>query len=210
MNEFMKKNYELQSLKLIDKLRSRNFGADYFDSKEEMLDYLKSNIAKGNSVAVGGSMTLFETGVIDYLNENKDIDYVDRYHTDNIEEVYLKSLTVDCFITSTNAITLDGILYNVDGRGTRVAPFIFGPKKVYVICGVNKIVQNLDEAKARVEHIAAPANNIRLNRTNPCTTIGQCVHCNKEETICNQYVITRRSGVKDRIHILLINDSFGY
>lgn len=211
MDNNIKATTKLQANRLIEKLRTNNFGADYFETKEEVIDYLKENINEGSSIALGGSMTLFEAGIIDYLNDNKDkYEFIDRYHTDNIEEAYLKAFSADIFFTSTNAITLDGMLYNVDGRGSRVAPLIFGPKKVYVVTGVNKIVKDLDEAKKRVEHLAAPANNIRLNKDNPCTMLGECAHCNKPDTICNQYVVTRRSGVKDRIHILLINDEFGY
>ena len=210
MDKNVLENNRLQAKRLVEKLRSRNFGADFFETKEEMLEYLKNNLEKGSSIAVGGSMTLFETGVIDYLTGNSDYNFIDRYHTDNIEGVHHQAFTVDNFIMSTNALTIDGILYNVDGNGTRLAPLIYGPKKVYVVCGMNKVVLNLEEAKARVEHIAAPANNVRLNRPNPCTQIGQCAHCNKDETICNSYVVTRRSAFKDRVHVLLINENLGY
>ena len=210
MDKNLREANRIKGEKLIEKLKLRGFAADFFDSGEEMLEFFKGALEKGSSVAVGGSMTLFETGIIDYLTGNIEYDFIDRYHSDDIAETQRQALLADNFVMSSNAITMDGILYNVDGRGTRVGPLIFGPKKVYVILGMNKVVKDLDEAKKRVETIAAPANNIRLKKDNPCTAIGECVHCNKETTICNQYVITRRSDPKDRIHILLINDDFGY
>ncbi|MBP3891036.1 MAG: lactate utilization protein [Solobacterium sp.] len=196
--------------KTITKLRQNNFGADFFETKEDLLAYLKEHVAKGSTIGVGGSMTLFETGVMDWITGNEDYTFFDRYHTDDKDAVHHQVFNADVMFTSSQAITMDGMLYNVDGHGSRVAPLIYGPNKVYVIVGVNKLVKDLEEAIKRNECIAAPANNTRLNTGNPCVEFGECVHCNKERTICNQFVVTRRSGIKERIHVLFVNGVYGY
>ncbi|MGN1388285.1 MAG: lactate utilization protein, partial [Bulleidia sp.] len=155
-------------------LRMHGFGADYFETKEEVLSYLKEAIPKGASIGIGGSMTLSEIGVLSWLTGNPDYRFLDRYHTDDVKKVFHESLCADVYLMSTNALTEEGELYNIDGNGNRLAALIYGPEKVYVIAGTNKIVKNLEEAVQRVELFSAPANNIRLNKTNPCTKTGQC------------------------------------
>lgn len=210
MDQNTSKITELQAEKTVKKLQANAFGADLFETKEEMLEYLKAHVEKGSKVSVGGSMTLFETGVIDWLTGNKDFEFNDRYHTEDKEACHHEAFNSDVFFMSSNAITSDGMLYNVDGHGTRIAPLIYGPKKVYVIAGVNKIVKSVEDAIRRNEMVSAPANNVRLSTGNPCIELGECVHCNKESTICNQFLVTRRSFIKERIHVLLILEELGY
>lgn len=155
-------------------------------------------------------MTLEEMGVIAWLTGNPDYAFLDRYHTDDREKIFHESMNADVYLMSSNAVTLDGCLYNVDGTGNRVAALIYGPKKVYVLCGTNKLVNDVDSAVKRVKEIAAPANNVRLHKDNPCATLGSCMNCMRPTTICNQFVLTRRSGTPNRIHVILINESLGY
>ncbi|MDD5881270.1 lactate utilization protein [Stecheria intestinalis] len=200
----------LRAESCVKHLRMHGFGADYFETKEEVLSYLKENIPKGSSIGIGGSVTLTEIGVLSWLTGNEEYHFLDRYHTDDVSRVFHESLNADVYLMSTNALTEEGELYNIDGNGNRLAALIYGPKKVYVIAGTNKIVKNLEEAVSRVELFSAPANNIRLGKTNPCTKTGQCMHCSTPSTICNQIVTTRRSGTPGRIHVLLVNEAFGY
>ena len=210
MDDHVKEIGRLQAADCARKLKDHNFDADYFETGAEAVEYLKKNIAEGSSISVGGSMTLSELGILDWLTGNPHYNFLDRYHTDDVQKVFRDTFSADVYLMSSNAVTLDGCLYNVDGNGNRVAALIFGPKKVYVICGVNKIVPTLDDAITRVQQIAAPANNVRLNKPNPCTQLGHCVKCVKDTSICNQFVVTRRSGQKGRIHVLLINEELGY
>lgn len=200
----------LRAESCVKHLRMHGFGADYFETKEEVLSYLKENIPKGSSIGIGGSVTLAEIGVLSWLTGNEEYHFLDRYHTDDVSRVFHESLNADVYLMSTNALTEEGELYNIDGNGNRLAALIYGPKKVYVIAGTNKIVKNLEEAVSRVELFSAPANNIRLGKTNPCTKTGQCMHCSTPSTICNQIVTTRRSGTPGRIHVLLVNEALGY
>ncbi len=200
----------LRAESCVKHLRMHGFGADYFETKEEVLSYLKENIPKGSSIGIGGSVTLTEIGVLSWLTGNEEYHFLDRYHTDDVSRVFHESLNADVYLMSTNALTEEGELYNIDGNGNRLAALIYGPKKVYVIAGTNKIVKNLEEAVSRVELFSAPENNIRLGKTNPCTKTGQCMHCSTPSTICNQIVTTRRSGTPGRIHVLLVNEALGY
>ncbi|HHX59182.1 MAG TPA: LUD domain-containing protein [Epulopiscium sp.] len=135
--------------------------------------------------------------------DNKVTWYVD------IKEIFRQSFLSDTYLTSSNAITEAGELYNVDGNGNRVAAMLYGPDQVIVVVGINKLVKNIDQAILRVEGIAAPANNKRLNKNNPCTTVGHCTDCKNEGRICNQYTVIRR-GAKGRITVIIVNKELGY
>ena len=111
---------------------------------------------------------------------------------------------------STNAITTNGELVNIDGTGNRVAALIYGPETVIILAGMNKIAANVDEALSRVHNVATAQNCIRLGKKTPCAITGVCADCLSPDCICNQVVITRRSGIKGRIKVLLIGESFGY
>lgn len=210
MNEKAKVIGRLQAAECMKNLKAHNMDADFFETGVQAVAWLKENIAKGSSIGTGGSETLAELGIINDLTGNPDYHFLDRYHTDDVQKVYRETFSADVYLTSSNAVTLDGCLYNVDGNGNRVAALIFGPRKVYVLCGVNKIVPTIDDAITRVKNIAAPENNVRLNKPNPCTQLGRCVQCVKDTSICNEFVVTRRSGQKGRIHVLLINEELGY
>lgn len=192
------------------KLEDHQFQVDLFQSQDACLQYLKDLLKDQVSVSVGGSMTLFEMGIIDFLENNSEIQYLDRYHSEHPHEIYHAALSCDYFLTSTNAVTLSGELYNVDGNGNRVAAMIYGPEHVLVIAGANKIVRDLKAAEDRVKTIAALANCVRLNKDNPCTKIGACVDCQLPTRICSAAVTLQRSHVPGRIHVLLINEDLGY
>ncbi len=183
------------------------------ESVDEAAEIIRELINDGDTVSVGGSMTLFEAGIIDMIRDG-DYRFLDRYENgltkEEIREVFIKSFDADVYITSTNAVTERGELYNIDGSGNRVAAMIYGPRSVIVLAGYNKIVKNLDEAKMRLEEIAAPANAIRLDMNTPCTATGRCMNCSSEDRICADTVIMARQRIKDRIKVILVGEELGY
>lgn len=196
-----------------DALIANQYAVSIVNQPSELIELLEKELSDGQTVSVGGSMTLFETGVIDYLRCGR-FEFWDRYAEgitpESLKALYVKSFSADGYFTSSNAITEEGGLYNVDGTGNRVAAMLFGPKKVYVIAGANKIVKDLDAAIARNRAFAAPTNAKRLNRKTPCAVTGVCSDCKSPERICNDYVYMLRQTQKDRIHIILLNDTYGY
>jgi len=198
---------------LIDNLKMNNMNGYQARSYQELIDLLDQLIGDKETVSVGGSMTLFETGVIGYLRA-RDLIFLDRYQegltADNIEDIYFNAFNADVYLTSTNALTQEGGLYNVDGRGNRVAAMIYGPKKVIVVVGANKIVQDLDAAIERNRLVAAPANARRLNRKTPCASLGYCTDCHSPDKICHAYTYISSQMNKDRMHVIILDDSYGY
>ena len=116
----------------------------------------------------------------------------------------------DYFLMSSNAITLDGELVNIDGHSNRVACLCCGPKNVIVIAGMNKVVSNVEEGVDRVHNFAAPPNTVRLNKNTPCAQTGRCADCYSPDCICSQIVITRRSSIPNRIKVILVGEELGY
>ena len=198
--------------KVIKALEENNINGYLVNSKEELISKIEELTNSGDIVACGGSMSLFEAGVIDHLRSGR-YEFLDRYKEglkpEEIKQIYREAFFCDAYFTSTNAITEDGELYNVDGNGNRVAAMLYGPDKVIVIAGVNKIVKNINEAISRVENLAAPANAKRLNRKTPCVITGKCMNCNSPERICREYTVIRKPA-PNRIFILLLNENYGY
>lgn len=201
--------------KTIKNLNSNNMDAYYFTSREQLFKRIDELIPDGSSVSCGGSMTLFEVGIIDHLHKIncKLLDrYKDGLSRDDVHKVLVSALTCDVYITSSNAVTENGELYNVDGNGNRVAAMIFGPKSVIVVIGVNKIVADIKEATLRVRNVAAPANAVRLKLSTPCTKTGHCMDCKVSDHICCNYVVMgqQRARNKGRIKVLILNEELGY
>lgn len=205
--------YEKQIEKTIKSLEKNNMNGYFVKSKEELMQKIDELVKKDSLVACGGSQTLFETGIIDYLRSGK-FDFLDRYKEglskDDIKQIYRKSFFADTYFTSTNAVTENGELYNVDGNGNRVAAMLYGPEKVIVVCGKNKIVKDIDSAIKRNKYISAPANAKRLDINTPCKKSGECMNCNSEDKICCDYTLIKRQKTKGRIHIIFLNDNYGY
>lgn len=201
--------------KTIQNLEKNNMEAYFVQDEKELIDKIKEIVNEGSTVAVGGSMTLFETGVIDLLRSGK-YKFLDRYQEgltkEQIQKIYRDSFSSDAYFTSTNALTEDGELFNIDGNGNRVAAMIYGPSTVIVVAGINKIVSNLEEAKSRVRNYAAPINAKRLNKDTPCTKVGHCVDCSSQDRICSHYVVTGRQSTKNkgRIKVIIVNKELGY
>lgn len=198
--------------KTIEQLKRNQFEVHYFERRQDVFDYLNRTIQDQQMVSCGGSTTLFQLGIIDYLRE-REIEFLDRYQEGlgriGLEHLFRQSFFCDYYLTSSNAITEAGELYNIDGRGNRVAAMIYGPKHVIVIAGVNKIVKDLEEAEVRTKEIACVKNTKRLNLNTPCTRSNNCVDCDHEERICNDYVVIKRSP-KGRIKVILVNEELGF
>ncbi len=189
------------------KLNENHFIAKIFSTREEALGYLQHQL--NGTIGTGGSVTLEQIGLISWLRESN-LTFFDRENANDLDALFRMMLSADCYVMSANAITMDGGLYNVDGRGNRVSALTYGPKKVYVVAGQNKIVKDINEAVSRVENIAAVKNCIRLHKKAPCVQTGHCIHCNFDDTICSSFVYTRRSHVPNRIEVLLVREDLGY
>lgn len=209
---FLKDAYRVKAQTIIKNLEKRNMLGFYVDTKEEALDKFISLINANDLVAWGGSTTLDEIGIKKLL-EVKNISVINRDNAKTPEERTLlmkKALTADVFITSTNAITMDGELMNVDGVGNRLAAYNYGPDSVIVFAGMNKVVPDINLALARIRSEATVPNAIRLNAQSPCRFTGNCSECMGINSLCCQILITRCSKPTNRIKIILIGEELGF
>lgn len=205
-------------------LRLNKMEPYFVQTSAEACEKVRELLEKGCTVSCGGSVTLKQTGVYDLIS-SADYDFLDRsapgLTREQVEEIYRKTFFADAFVTSTNALTENGELYNVDGNSNRVAAILYGPKSVIVVCGVNKIVKNIDEAINRVKTKAAPPNTVRLNIDTYCAKTGQCVSLNKENPemcegchsdgrICCNYVVCAQQRHVNRIKVIIVNEELGY
>ena len=213
MDNHLKSIMDKKIKRTMDNLEKNNMEAFYAEDASKVIEIVDTLVKDGETVSVGGSMTLFETGIIDYLKSGR-FNYLDRYEAglspDGVKEVFRKAFSADTYFTSSNAVTEDGELYNVDGTCNRIAAMLYGPDKVIVIAGINKIVPDADAAIERVRNIAAPANAVRLNRKTPCVSVGYCMDCSSPERICNSYVLIGRQAAKGRIKVIIVGGDFGY
>ena len=206
-------HYETLANTIIKNLAKRRMEGCYCSTIEEAEKKAFSYLTEGCSVSFGGSMTLEETGMLTALRHNSNIRLIDRATAKSPEEtkqMYHDALSADFYFMSTNAITVDGELVNIDGTGNRVAALIYGPENVIVLAGMNKVAANLDEALSRVHNTATPMNCHRLSKKTPCAITGTCANCLSPDCICNQVVVTRRSGIEGRIKVILIGEELGY
>lgn len=213
MDEFAKKNLQQHIDKTIANLKKNNMDAYFAPTKEDALKKAAALVKDGDTVACGGSMSLFEAGVIDWLRGGH-FNFLDRYEKslsrEETEKIFRDSFFADDYFVSTNAVTEDGELYNVDGNGNRVAAMIFGPKSVIVIAGCNKIVKDRAAAIERVKSIAAPANAARLSCPTPCAKTGECMDCKGDARICCSEVFLGFQRVKGRIKVIIVGEPLGY
>jgi L-lactate utilization protein LutB len=204
--------YENLADSIIEKFNKRGIEGYYCENATEALATAKRFLTPGCSISWGGSETLKEIGLLDALSSSDYVIY-DRETAKTPEEsaqLYSKIVMVDYYFMSSNAITLDGQLINIDGKGNRVACLITGPKNVIIIAGMNKIAVNVDAAIDRVRNMATPPNVVRLGKKTPCAETGKCANCLVDDCICNQIVITRRSGTPGRIKVILVGEELGY
>lgn len=194
-------------------LERNNMKACFAETREELYEIVRELVKNDKLITAGGSVTLEESGVKQLLMKEYPGIYLDRSEgktPEEVEDILHKAFVSDTFFASSNAVTEDGELYNVDGRGNRVSAMIYGPAQVVLIVGVNKIVKDMDEAVCRVEKIAAPLNTKRLNSGTPCEVTGSCSHCRSKGRICCSYVRMAQQRVKDRIKVIIVNEKLGY
>ncbi|MBP5418109.1 MAG: lactate utilization protein [Clostridiales bacterium] len=210
MNDIITKRNELLAQKVIQGLKSRNMTGYYAKNKEKALQIALDLIPEGASVTMGGCMSAREIGLIDALTEGE-YNFIDRDNYADKRAAMLMAYDADVFLSSANAMTDDGILVNIDGNSNRVSAIAQGPKKVIFIVGMNKVCgSDIDSAMKRARNVAAPINAQRFGLNTPCTKTGACMNCKSPDTICCQFLITRYSRHKDRIHVILVNDDLGF
>lgn len=205
---------EIRANTIIRNLEKRNMEGVYCATREDALKQTLSYMEKGSVVSWGGSMSIEEIGLMDAVR-NGDYEIIDRDKAkdyDERREIFSKIVLSDYFLMSTNAITLDGELINIDGTGNRVGPLCFGPKHVIMIVGMNKVVSSVEDGVARVRNIAAPPNCIRLGLETPCSLTGRCADCYGDTCICSDIVVTRRqsAAMRGRIKVILVGENIGY
>lgn len=211
MNENLAKRNRLLAAQMIRAMESRNYEAYYADSKDEALKKALELIPEGSKVSWGGSASIKEIGLTKALHEGN-YEILDRDLCATREEknaVSREAFFCDYYLSSTNAVSEDGILVNIDGNANRVAAIAFGPQNVLMIVGMNKVVKTEADAMSRAKHIAAPINAQRFGGT-PCTVTGSCANCKSPTCICCQTLVTRFSLAPKRIKVILVNDELGY
>ena len=197
MDANMKKRNEFLAKTVIKGLESRNMSGYYAKDKETALKQALELIPNGSTIAMGGCMSAHEIGLVKALQDG-DYNYIDRAKFEPREGL-MAAYDADFFLSSANAVTDDGVLVNIDGNSNRV---IF-------IVGMNKVCSDLDSAMKRARNIAAPTNAQNFDVKTPCKETGKCFDCKSPDTICCQFLITRYSRHKDRIHVILVNDTLG-
>jgi hypothetical protein len=199
---------------IIKKLEKRRMAGSYATSAGQAKDEVVAMIPEGVTVFRCGSMTSVGMGLWEAIADLPGVTLLDPYQPelspDEAMAIRRQGMIADVMIASTNAITLDGVLVNLDGMGNRVAAMAFGPKQVILVVGMNKVAPDLESAVARVKHYAAPINNIRLGYKNPCVETGLCADCRTPGRICNLWSTIEGHMIKDRIHVKLVGENLGY
>lgn len=211
MLEAESKRNELLGKRLVENLKKRNMDAYYCATKDEALAKALELIPDGDVVSWGGSESLNQIGLIEAVKKrNKVIDRATAATVEEKQELMRQALLCDTYLMSSNAVSQDGQLVNIDGNGNRCAALIYGPKSVVMIVGMNKVAADLDTAMSRARNTAAPANVQHFpGIKTPCAVTGVCANCTSPETICCQFVITRFSRVPGRIKVVLVGESLG-
>lgn len=210
--DFIKEANKVKSETIIKNLQKRNMEGFYVETREEAIEKVMSLINQDDVVGWGGSFTIDELGIKNLLEE-KNIKVIDRDKATSPEErkkLMKQALTSDVFLVSTNAITMDGELMNIDGNGNRIAAINYGPDSVIVVAGMNKVVTKLDDALAKIRLDATVPNAFRTNSQTPCRVTGKCTECLSDQTLCCQILVTRYSKPKNRIKVILVGENLGF
>ena len=197
---------------IIKNLKRRHMEGFYCATAEKAVKKVSELIEDGSSVTWGGTMTVRDMGIPQYLKDRGTLEVLDRDLAATPEEaqmIYLKAFSSDVYLSSANAISEDGVIVNIDGNGNRVAAITWGPKKVIFIVGINKVAQSVEAALARARSTAAPTNAARFDVKTPCKTDGVCHNCNSSQSICN-YVHFLRNSPQGRHVVVLVGEPLGY
>ncbi|GAA0120756.1 MAG: lactate utilization protein [Clostridium argentinense] len=213
MERVYKRHNEAMAEKAVKALEKNQFHAIYFETKEQAENFIMYHIKSGDVVAFGGSVTIKSMDIKKKIRSigGTIIDHGEPGLTKEEKmDIMRRELTSDLFLCSSNAVTLDGKLINVDGVGNRVAAITFGPKKVIMVVGINKIVEDEEAAFKRIKNIASPKNNKRLACNNPCTNTGKCFDCDSKNRICRAYSILKRKPMMSDISVVIIGEELGF
>ena len=204
---------EKQAERTIKALKKNRIPASFFSTKEQATARIMEMIPPGSTVGIGGSVTLWQMGLIDEVKKRGFTvlnPFDPKLNGEESLELRRKALVSDVFLVSTNAVTEEGELFNIDATGNRAGAMFFGPKKVIVIAGTNKIVSNLDEAIIKVREKTAPINAKRLGIDAPCVQTGQCQDCNSPGRICNIWVTIAKKPRLTVLEVVLIGETLGF
>ena len=205
---------EIIAKNVIDGLAKRNMKGYFCQTVEEANELILSLIPEGDSVSWGGSMTIRDMGLKKLVKSSGKYKVMDRDEagsTEEMREIQRQALLCDTFLMSTNAMTDDGVLVNIDGLGNRLAALCYGPKQVIVVAGINKVTHSEEAAMERARNVAAPINIHRFAaNVTPCKKTGKCGNCISDGCICRQILVTRMSMIPERIKVVLINDNLGF
>ncbi len=213
MSEFHDWHQRLQVERTIQSLRKNNFDVRFVPKTLDAAAEVFTMIPDGSTVGVGGSMTLHQIGFFEEAGKHN-ITFMNPPSLQVTPEEAVKLrrtvLLADVFLASSNAVTEDGKLYNVDATGNRVAAMTFGPNKVILVCGTNKIVKDIAEAGRRVRQWVAPMNAKRLGFKTPCAETGVCVDCSSPQRICNIYSVLAKKPLRTDLTVVLVGEHLGF
>lgn len=193
------------------RLEKLGYSAKVFDTAAQAKEYLLSAIPVEDSIGIGGCMTVKQMGLDDALRARGQQVY---WHwgvpADQVNEMRARAATTDTYLCSVNALLTDGRMVNIDGFGNRLAATLFGPKKVYLIVGVNKLVEGLDAAMDRIKNFSCPQNAKRLGLKTPCAVLGHCTDCSSPDRMCHATLILDRKPNSHPMEVVLVNEPLGY
>lgn len=208
------KRNALLAEKLVGNLKQRHYEAFFCPTAQEAVEKITGMIPEGSSVTWGGSMTIRDMGLTKALHNKEGLDIWDRDlapSREEAQEIYRRAFYADYYLSSVNAMSENGEIVNIDGNGNRVAAITFGPKRVILVVGINKVAQNLDAAISRARSLAAPVNMMRFAELNtPCKNDGMCHDCKSPDSICNYIQIMRNSHPVGRHIVVIVGEELGY
>ena len=210
MADVIRMRNDLYGASVVKNLQRRGFEAYYAPTRQEALAKALELIPEKDVVSWGGSVTLAQTGILEAVKKRNPVLDRDTAKTpEEKTELMRRALLCDTYLMSTNAMSEDGQLVNIDGNGNRCAALIWGPKQVLVVTGINKVAKDLDAAVKRAQQVAATINVQRFNLQTPCSKTGMCADCLSPESICNQFVITRRNN-RGHVKVILVGEDLGF
>lgn len=220
--------YDAKGKAAVKALQKNGFEAYYAKDRGEAAELLLSLVPPGATVGCGDSHTLFALGAEDALKargctlishlcalnahaqESGEYGYIKLGTKRQMREILMRYLVSDVFILGANGISMDGQIVNVDGAGNRVAGSMYGPDRIIVVAGVNKLAPDVEAARARVGFTAAPMNNIKYDSAMPCVTTGKCADCARPERICNMTAVIHKKPLDSDFHVIIIGEELGF
>jgi hypothetical protein len=213
ITEFEKWYEDLQVQRTLNALKKNNFIALFIQNASDALAEIFEMIPEGATIGVGGSQTLGQIGFFEEIKKHPVRllnPSVQGMLPEEVVKMRREALLADFFLSSSNAVTEDGEIYNIDSIGNRVAAMMFGPKNVILVCGVNKIVRDINDAKRRVQEVVAPINAKRLGLKTPCAETGKCADCSSPQRICNIYTVFAKKPMRTNVTVILIGEKLGF